>query len=66
LRLSYALVNNSLALVYDGANANINSANAEPIAPGGMISDDTDQEDVYMIGDTAGEDVRITEILRSA
>jgi len=63
-RRAYDITNNGSATIYLGADAGLTIASGEPLLPGEMVSDDTDDEDVWAISDTADQDIRVTEKLK--
>jgi len=63
-RKSYAIVNNGSAIIYLGGDAGVTVESGEPLLPGEMVSDDTDDEDVWAISVSADQDVRVTEIIK--
>jgi len=63
-RKSYSIVNNGGATIYLGGDAGVTVDSGEPLLAGEMVSDDTDDEDVYAISGAADQDIRVTEILK--
>jgi len=63
-RKAYSIVNNGSNTIYLGANSGVTTESGEPLLPGEMVSDDTDDEDVWALAASGTQDVRVTELIK--